>query len=150
MSVLFWGTSAANGFDADGHYVRAEPLVGGCASYQKVLAANCSARFNSTAAADVASAAPSPTHTQVVRPARRDPPVDGLRERVVSLERDDAHLGPVACERLARLVGRAVVDDDRAMGSALERQVSEAAARQIPAVVRGNDHVDRAGHSAAW
>ena len=57
MSVLFWGTSAANGFDADGHYVRAEPLVGGCASYQKVLAANCSARFNSTAAADVASAA---------------------------------------------------------------------------------------------
>ena len=35
MGVLFNGTSAANGFDADGHYVRAEPLVGGCTSYVK-------------------------------------------------------------------------------------------------------------------
>jgi ABC-type transporter Mla subunit MlaD len=55
MSVLFYGTSAGNGFDADGHYVRVEPLVGGCASYQKVLAENCNAHFNQSAAADVAS-----------------------------------------------------------------------------------------------
>jgi phospholipid/cholesterol/gamma-HCH transport system substrate-binding protein len=55
MSVLFYGTSAGNGFDANGHYVRVEPLVGGCASYQKVLAANCNAHFNQSAAADVAS-----------------------------------------------------------------------------------------------
>jgi ABC-type transporter Mla subunit MlaD len=61
MAVLFWGTSAANGFDADGHYVRAEPLVGGCASYQKVLAENCDAHFNQSDAADVASAAQSGT-----------------------------------------------------------------------------------------
>ena len=35
MSVLFYGTSAGNGFDSIGHYVRAEPLVGGCTAYVK-------------------------------------------------------------------------------------------------------------------
>ena len=35
MSLLFNGTSAANGFDSIGHYVRTEPLVGGCTAYAK-------------------------------------------------------------------------------------------------------------------
>jgi ABC-type transporter Mla subunit MlaD len=57
MSVLFWGTSASNGFDADGHYVRAYPLVGGCAAYTISVLSNCVATFNQSAAADVASPA---------------------------------------------------------------------------------------------
>lgn len=57
MAVLFNGTSAANGFDADGHYVRAEPLVGGCTAYVKTPVEGCSADFNVAAAADLASAA---------------------------------------------------------------------------------------------
>jgi len=56
MAVLFNGTSATNGFDADGHYVRAEPLVGGCTSYQKTPTQLCTAHFNQSAAADVATA----------------------------------------------------------------------------------------------
>jgi len=56
MALLFNGTSAANGFDADGHYVRAEPLVGGCTSYVKVPTGGCSADFNIAASADQASA----------------------------------------------------------------------------------------------
>ncbi len=53
MSVLFYGTSAANGFDATGHYVRAEPLVGSCTSYVKVAVPGCSANFNAAISADL-------------------------------------------------------------------------------------------------
>jgi ABC-type transporter Mla subunit MlaD len=61
MSVLFYGTSATNGFDSSGHYVRAEPLVGGCTAYVKTPSAGCSANFTNgrggvPAAADVAAA----------------------------------------------------------------------------------------------
>jgi ABC-type transporter Mla subunit MlaD len=53
MNVLFWGTSSANGFDSMGHYLRSEPLVGGCASYTKhvtALDAACSAHWNAPGA----------------------------------------------------------------------------------------------------
>lgn len=53
MRVLYYGTSAANGFDATGHYVRAEPMVGSCASYVKTSVPGCSANFNAGIAADV-------------------------------------------------------------------------------------------------
>jgi ABC-type transporter Mla subunit MlaD len=56
MAVLFNGTSATNGFDAEGHYVRAEPLVGGCTSYQKTPTQLCTAHFNQSAAPDIATA----------------------------------------------------------------------------------------------
>ncbi|HWE32152.1 MAG TPA: MlaD family protein [Solirubrobacteraceae bacterium] len=61
MSVLFYGTSAGNGFDSSGHYVRAEPLVGGCTAYVKTPVAGCSANFTNgrggvPAAADTAAA----------------------------------------------------------------------------------------------
>jgi ABC-type transporter Mla subunit MlaD len=59
MALLFNGVSASNGFDADGHYVRVEPLVGGCTSYQKTRNALCPATFTQSAAADVASAPPA-------------------------------------------------------------------------------------------
>ena len=45
MSLLFAGTSAANGFDSSGHYVRAEPLVGGCTTYDIKPILGCSANF---------------------------------------------------------------------------------------------------------
>ena len=57
MAVLFQGTSAANGFDSTGHYVRSEPLVGSCTSYQKAPVIGCSANFGATGAS--AAAAPA-------------------------------------------------------------------------------------------
>jgi ABC-type transporter Mla subunit MlaD len=70
MSLLFQGTSAANGFDAFGHFVRAEPLVGGCTTYVVKPVLGCSANFSgagTVASASAAAAAPraasdSPAH----------------------------------------------------------------------------------------
>jgi ABC-type transporter Mla subunit MlaD len=57
MGVLFNATGATNGFDSDGHYVRTEPLVGGCTAYKKTPTPGCSANFgSSSAAADEAAA----------------------------------------------------------------------------------------------
>jgi hypothetical protein len=60
MSLLYYGTSASNGFDADGHYVRTEPLVGGCTTYVKKVVSGCPSRFGKvaipTAASDVGDA----------------------------------------------------------------------------------------------
>jgi ABC-type transporter Mla subunit MlaD len=60
MSLLFYGTSAANGFDSIGHYVRSEPLVGACTAYVKKAVPGCSANFTAnagaTSAASVAAA----------------------------------------------------------------------------------------------
>jgi ABC-type transporter Mla subunit MlaD len=69
MSVLFWGTSAANGFDADGHYVRAEPMVGSCSSYRKTPVPVCTSTFGAAAAADVASARSEPATTRIAMQA---------------------------------------------------------------------------------
>lgn len=58
MSLLFYGASATNGYNADGHYVRIAPIVGSCNAYAKVPVAGCSAKFTATgAAASVAEAA---------------------------------------------------------------------------------------------
>jgi len=57
MALLFNGTSAANGFDSSGHYVRVQPLVGDCTGYALAPVAGCSANFGASAAA--ASAAPA-------------------------------------------------------------------------------------------
>jgi ABC-type transporter Mla subunit MlaD len=51
MSLLFYGASATNGYDADGHYVRIAPVVGSCNAYAKVPVAGCSAKFQATGAA---------------------------------------------------------------------------------------------------
>jgi ABC-type transporter Mla subunit MlaD len=50
MGVLFNGTSAANGFDADGHYVRIEGLVGDCTAYALSPVGGCSAKFGGATA----------------------------------------------------------------------------------------------------
>jgi len=70
MSVLFYGTSAANGFDADGHYIRAEPLVGQCTAYVVHPVLGCSANFPKGSRAATASAADSGAQ-RVVRQATR-------------------------------------------------------------------------------
>ena len=58
MGFLFYGASATNGYDADGHYVRIAPIVGSCNVYAKVPVAGCSAKFATTgAAASVATQA---------------------------------------------------------------------------------------------
>ncbi len=57
MALLFNGTSAANGFDSSGHYVRVQPLVGDCTGYALAPVPGCSAKFGASAAA--ASAAPA-------------------------------------------------------------------------------------------
>jgi ABC-type transporter Mla subunit MlaD len=53
MNTLFYGTTAANGFDNVSHYVRLQLLAGPCSKYQTQPVPGCSANFSSaTAAAD--------------------------------------------------------------------------------------------------
>jgi ABC-type transporter Mla subunit MlaD len=56
MKTLFNFTSATNGYDKSGHYIRTEALVGGCSAYALAPAPGCSANFSGAAAADTASA----------------------------------------------------------------------------------------------
>jgi ABC-type transporter Mla subunit MlaD len=56
MSVLFYGTGATNGFNANGHYVRTNAIFGSCTAYALIPVPNCSANFGSgSASADVAA-----------------------------------------------------------------------------------------------
>lgn len=57
MGVLFYGTGATNGFDADGHYLRTDAIVGSCTAYARTPAAGCSANFAAARASASASAA---------------------------------------------------------------------------------------------
>ncbi len=51
MALLFAGVSAANGFDANGHFVRAESLInGGCVNYAIHPDPSCSANFGGAGA----------------------------------------------------------------------------------------------------
>jgi phospholipid/cholesterol/gamma-HCH transport system substrate-binding protein len=56
MALLFNGTTAANGFDSLGHYVRDELLVSDCTAYATSPVAGCSANFPRGGAATAASA----------------------------------------------------------------------------------------------
>ncbi len=71
MGVLFWGTSATNGFDADGHYVRVEPLVQDCTAYAKKSVVGCSADFYQSLAADIAGADSSGAHVAAAHHASK-------------------------------------------------------------------------------
>jgi ABC-type transporter Mla subunit MlaD len=55
MALLFYGTSAANGFDSLGHYVRDELLVSNCTGYALTPVTGCSANFVKGASASAAS-----------------------------------------------------------------------------------------------
>ena len=54
MALLFYGTSATNGFDSLGHYVRDELLVSDCTGYATTPVAGCSANFTKGTASDAA------------------------------------------------------------------------------------------------
>ena len=45
MALLFNGTSAANGFDSGGHYIRTEALVGAVPRTRRRRCSGCSANF---------------------------------------------------------------------------------------------------------
>jgi ABC-type transporter Mla subunit MlaD len=68
MALLFYGTTAANGFDSLGHYVRDELLVSNCTGYALSPVPGCSANFvkgaSSSAASDTASIASLPKGSQ--------------------------------------------------------------------------------------
>jgi phospholipid/cholesterol/gamma-HCH transport system substrate-binding protein len=55
MKLLFNGTGATNGFDADGHYIRTQALFGSCTAYAIVPVPGCSANFLHFSAADALS-----------------------------------------------------------------------------------------------
>ena len=57
MAVLFNGTTAANGFDSLGHYVRDELLVSDCTGYAVTAVPGCSAKFTKGSAADATASA---------------------------------------------------------------------------------------------
>lgn len=63
MALLFYGTSAGNGFDSLGHYVRDELLVSDCTGYATSPVPSCSANFprgsSASAAGDVTATAAS-------------------------------------------------------------------------------------------
>ena len=65
MSLLFYGTGATNGYNADGHYVRVAPVVGSCTAYARTPVAGCSANFSGSSSSSAASAsAGSKSHTK--------------------------------------------------------------------------------------
>ncbi|HET6867236.1 MAG TPA: MlaD family protein [Solirubrobacteraceae bacterium] len=68
MALLFYGTSAANGFDSLGHYVRDELLVSNCTGYALTPVPGCSANFvkgaSASAASDTATTASLPKGSQ--------------------------------------------------------------------------------------
>ncbi len=68
MAVLFYGTTAANGFDSLGHYVRDELLVSDCTGFSVTPVTGCSAKFvkGSAAAATASAAAVSPASRAVL------------------------------------------------------------------------------------
>jgi ABC-type transporter Mla subunit MlaD len=72
MAVLFNGTTAANGFDSLGHYVRDELLVSDCTGFATSPVAGCSGRFAGapTTASDATTAA-TPTRPAATTPAEK-------------------------------------------------------------------------------
>ncbi len=57
MSLLFYGTGATNGYNADGHYIRLSPVVGSCTAYARAPIPGCSANFSGASATQASSAA---------------------------------------------------------------------------------------------
>ena len=49
MKVLFFGSSATNGFDQTGHFIRTEALVGSCTGFSQTVVGGCSSNFTHTA-----------------------------------------------------------------------------------------------------
>jgi phospholipid/cholesterol/gamma-HCH transport system substrate-binding protein len=74
VRLLFNGTSAVNGFDSDGHYIRTEALVGSCTGYAKITVQGCSSNFThqtTSEAADIAQVAKHPKLVKLIKAAHR-------------------------------------------------------------------------------
>jgi phospholipid/cholesterol/gamma-HCH transport system substrate-binding protein len=65
MDYAFFQTTAINGFDQVGHYLRAGLIVNTCSSYVATPSAGCSSRFKDEANAGAASAAHAPTKAEL-------------------------------------------------------------------------------------
>jgi ABC-type transporter Mla subunit MlaD len=77
MSLLFYGTTAANGFDSDGHYVRDQLLVSSCTGYATSVVPGCSANFTKASATSVTAAVARTAVADTAR-AQRTPLLHGL------------------------------------------------------------------------
>jgi ABC-type transporter Mla subunit MlaD len=82
MRVLFYGAQATNGFNQDGHYVRADVLVGSCTGYARTPVFGCSANFAKRRAAAIARRAVAST-----APSRRPAELTGLLHYLVGAGR---------------------------------------------------------------
>jgi ABC-type transporter Mla subunit MlaD len=73
MDFLFYSTSSINGYDATGHYLRAQLLINLCSTYKTVGTPDCNANFvkpeASSASASSASASAAPAQTGSGEPA---------------------------------------------------------------------------------
>ncbi len=83
MSLLYAGVSASNGFDSAGHYVRAEPMVGSCTTYDIKSILGCSANFGGpgkagASSASAAAAAIAQRATRHIRHAKTGTALNGL------------------------------------------------------------------------
>ncbi len=79
MALLFYGTTAANGFDSVGHYVRDQVLVGDCTGYAKSSVPGCSANFQRTAAATDAGTRATAATTSPMLGVVRDAHAAGIQ-----------------------------------------------------------------------
>jgi ABC-type transporter Mla subunit MlaD len=100
MKLLFYGTTASNGFDSFGHYVREELLVNSCTSYSTSPITGCSSNFqNAGAAADSAS---------VLKAQPPAPRTDGLVAKAVrSADAHDPRTGQLS-GLLRYLIGKGI------------------------------------------
>lgn len=94
MRVLFYGTTAGNGLDGIGHYVRGEPLAGGCVGYAATSGGPaCAANFKrngaewaTTATAATASRATASTATASTATATPSDRSAAVRKSAASLK----------------------------------------------------------------
>jgi ABC-type transporter Mla subunit MlaD len=72
MALLFYGTTASNGFDSLGHYVRDQLFVSDCTGYATSPVPGCSAKFakGSATAADLATTVPAQTASAQTAPLK--------------------------------------------------------------------------------
>lgn len=67
MDYIFFQTTAINGYDAVGHYLRAGLLVNSCTTYAVAPVAGCSANYPKTSASASAAQAPVTSEDPVLR-----------------------------------------------------------------------------------
>lgn len=70
LDTFFYTAAATNGYDADGHYLRAQALVNQCTNFMIVYDPSCSGNFTSGKGAKTAAAADSTRNS--VTPLNRD------------------------------------------------------------------------------